>query len=104
LQIIEEENMLWDKGIINTSTPKCFLRAVLYYGKNFVLRGAQDHRELQISQFVRFTNHYEYTEFPAKNRSGGLAQLRVVHKKVPIYANPAAGERCHVYMLDKYLS
>jgi len=102
---IEEENMLWDKGILNTSTPKGFFRAVFYYnGKNFVLRGGQEHRELQISQIVRFTNRYEYTENASKNRSGGLAQLRVVHKKVPIYANPAAGERCHVYMLDKYLS
>ena len=37
---IEEENMLWDKGILNTSTPKGFFRAVFYYnGKNFVLRG-----------------------------------------------------------------
>jgi len=32
-----------------------------------------------------------------------LAQFCVANK-VPIYANPAAGERCHVYMLDKYLS
>ena len=102
---IEEENLLWDEGILNTSTPKGLFRAVLYYnGKNFVLRGGQEHRELQISQIVRFTNRYEYTENASKNRSGGLAQLHVVHKKVPIYANPAAGERCHVYMLDKYLS
>ena len=27
-----------------------------------------------------------------------------MHKKVPIYAYTAAGERCHVYLLDKYLS
>ena len=30
--------------------------------------------------------------------------MRVVHKKVPIYTNPTAGERCHVYLLDKYFS
>ena len=103
----EEENMLWDKGILNTVTPKGLFRAVFYYnGKNFVLRGGQEHRELQLSQIVRLTkpNRYEYTENASKNRSGGLAQLRVVHKKVPIYANPTAGERCHVYLLDKYLS
>ena len=57
-----------------------------------------------ISQIVRFSNpdRYEYTEIASKNRSGGLAQLRVAHKKVPIYENPAARERCHVYLLDKY--
>ena len=95
------------EGILNTATPKGLFRAVFYYnGKNVVLRGGQEHRELQISQIVRFTNptRYEYTENASKNRSGGLAQLRVVHKKVPIYANPGAGERCHVYLLDKYLS
>jgi len=42
-------------------------RAVFYYnGKNFVLRGGQEHRELQISQIVRFTNRYEYTENSSK--------------------------------------
>ena len=48
---VEEENMLWEKGILNTSTPRGLFRAVFYYnGKNFVLRGGQEHRELLISQ------------------------------------------------------
>ena len=68
-----------------------------------MLRGGQEHRELQLSQIVRFPNCYEYTENVSKNRSGGLAQLRVCHKGVPIYANPAAGQRCHVRLLDKYI-
>lgn len=104
---IEEENMLWDKDVLNTVTPKGLFRAVFYYnGKNFVLRGGQEHRKLQLSQIVRLTkpDRYKYTENASKNQSGRLAQLRVVHKKVPIYANPTAGERCHVYLLDKYLS
>ena len=37
---IEEENLLWDKSTLNTSTPKGLFRAVFYYNsKNFVLRG-----------------------------------------------------------------
>ena len=53
---IEEENMLWDKDILNTVTPKGLFRAVFHYnGKNFVLRGGQEHRELQLSQIVRLT-------------------------------------------------
>ena len=104
---VEEENMLLDKGILNTFSPKGLFRAVFYYnGKNFVLRGGQEHRKLQLSQTVNLTkqNQYEYAENASKNRSGGLAQLHVVHKKVPICANPTAGEHCHVYLLDKYFS
>ncbi len=45
---IEEENLLWEKGILNTTTPKGLFNAVFYYnGKNFILRGGQEHRELQ---------------------------------------------------------
>ena len=43
-------------------------------------------------------------KMPQKNRSWGLNQLQVTHKKVPIYSNPTAGQRCHVYILDQYLS
>ena len=35
----DEENLLWEKGILNTSTPKGLFRAVFFYnGKNFVAR------------------------------------------------------------------
>ena len=36
--------------------------------------------------------------------SGGLKELNVDNKVVQIYACPAAGERCLVYLLDLYLS
>ena len=104
---IQEENMLWSSGVVNTSTPKGLLRAMFYYnGKSFVLRGGQEHRDLKISQFTRLThpNRYVYTENSSKNRAGGLAQLRIEHKKVPIYMNAEAGDRCHVKLLDFYLS
>ena len=103
---IEEENMLWDKKILNTATPKGLFRIVFYYnGKNFILRGGQVHRNLHISQIVRFSDpdRYEYIKNSSKNRSGGLNHLQITHKKVPIYANVSAGERCHVHILDKYL-
>ena len=44
------------------------------------------------------------TENGSKNRSGGLFQLRVENKVVPIYTCKLLGERCHVYLLDKYIS
>ena len=49
-------------------------------------------------------DHYVYTENSSKNRSGGLAQLRVSNKVVPAYSMTDAGERCHVHILDTYYS
>ena len=37
------------------------------------------------------TDRYVYTENSSKNRSGGMAQMRVAHKVAPIYATPEAG-------------
>ena len=47
---------------------------------------------------------YIYTENASKNQSGGFAQLSVEHKVVPVYASTAGPERCHVQILDLYLS
>ena len=101
----DEENILWASGVLGLDTPRSLLNAVFYYnGKNFCLRGGQEHRDLKLSQFTREHDHYLYTENSSKNRQGGWAQLRLENKRVPIYANPKAGERCHVQILDRYIS
>ena len=103
----EEENRLWEKGVLGVSTPLGLLRAVFYCnGKNFCLRGGQEHRRLKISQLSRSSNpdRYVYTENGSKNHSGGFMQLRVENKVVPIYASKDFGDRCHVRLLDLYLS
>ena len=104
---ISEENRLWESGALNTDTPKGLLRAVFYYnGKCFCLRGGQEHRELAVSQLKRLHDpeRYLYTENASKNRPGGVGQLKLQHKSVSIVANPTVGNRCHVAVLDKYLS
>ncbi len=104
---VEEENSLWVNGVLNTNTPRGLLRAVFYYnGKNFILRGGQEHRDLKVSHLLRLKDpdRYIYTENTSKNRAGGLAQLRLEHKQVPVYASSSDGERCHVRLLDLYLS
>ena len=103
----EEENSLWDKQILNTCTPRGLLNAVFYYnGKNFVLHGGQEHRDLKLSMLTRLKDpdRYVYVENSSKNRGGGLGQLRLEHKKVPVYSCPSAGERCHVRLLDMCIS
>ena len=55
----------------------------------------------KLSQIKRYSapDRYVYTENSSKNRSGGMAQMRVAHKVVPIYSTPEAGVRCHVNIL-----
>jgi len=90
---VEEENLLWSKGVLDSRTLKGLLRTVFFYnGKNFTLRGGQEHRNLQISQLSRLyhPDRHIYTENSSKNRAGGLAQLRLEHKRIPIYSVPSA--------------
>ena len=99
----DEERQLWDAGVMGTSDPESLLRAVFLLQR----RDGQEHRCLKLSQFCSLTvpcNHYVYTENASRNRPGGLAQLRLENKTVPIYVNLDAGERCHVSLLDKYIS
>ena len=103
----EEENLLWQSNVLNCDDPVGLQRAVFYYnGKCFCLRGGQEHRELGVSQLKRLhdPDRYVYTERASKNRKGGMGQLRVEHKSVTIVANPSVGIRCHVSLLDKYIS
>ena len=44
-----------------------------------------------------------YTENSSKNQYGGVKQLHVKNKSVPIVAVPELGRRCHVFILDTYL-
>ena len=102
----DEENQLWDSGVIGTDSPRSLQNAVFYYnGKNFCLRGGEECRQLKISQIQRVhsPDGYIYHEFVSKNRQGTFWQLHLANKEVPIYACPTAGDRCHVRLLDLYL-
>ena len=102
----DEEEKLWNSGVLGSNNPKPLLRAVFYLnGRNFCLRGGEEQRNLKISQLQRLRNpdRYVYTENASKNRYGGLKQMRVKNKSVPILAVPESGSRCHVYILDTYL-
>ncbi len=103
----EGEKQLWESGASGTSTPHALLRAAFFLnGKNFCLRGRQEHRSLRLSQLKRYHNpdKYVYTKNASKNRQGGLRQLKVENKVVPILATPLAGHQYHVQILDRYIS
>ena len=104
---MDEEDLLWKSEVLNVGTPLGLLRAVFFYnGKCFCLRGGQEHRDLQLSQLKRLycPDRYMYYENTSKNRKGGLSELQLEHKSFPSYANPDAGVRCHVFLLDLYIS
>ena len=49
----EEENRLWELGILSAETPMSLLNAVFVLtGINLVLRGGQEHCGLKLSQFI----------------------------------------------------
>ena len=92
---------LYAKGI----TLCCFF----LNGKTFALHGGNEHRCLKISQIVcnippEGKVRYTYMENCSKNRAGGFNQLSVPNEVVHQYQDFEAGERCHINVLDKYLS
>ncbi len=72
------------------------------------LRGGDEHRRLQLSQFERKTDHFVYNENCSKNQSGMFKQMHLANKVVPFYCTcTVEGEnvemsRCHVHLLDMY--
>ena len=108
-----DEAQLWEKGVLRTDTPQGLLNCVFFYNrKNFCLRGGQEHRDLKLSQVKRevvtiegrHRSRYTYTEHGSKNRQKGLKQLHLDNKIVHQYETPESKERCHVAILDLYLS
>ena len=48
----EDEEKLWDSGVLNQNTPQGLLNCVFYLNvKNFCLCGGSEHREFKLSQF-----------------------------------------------------
>ena len=77
---------------------------MLYYNrKNFVFRGGQEHRDPKFSQLEPLIR-YVYTENASKNCGSGLGQLSLEHNHVPVYTSVTGGSKCHVELLDKYIS
>ena len=76
------------------------------------MRGGQEQRNLKISQLKRETivvngkelHSYVYQEFGSKNRQGNFSSLNLQNKIVRQHQNTTNPERCHVQILDKYLS
>ena len=107
------EEMLWECGVFSSDSPSGLLRAVFCYNRlKFVFDGGKEHRCLKISQLKfrnvpdpehpRKTIHcIDYAEHGSKNRPGGKNQF---NQEKEVVTNEGLGERCHVFLLELYLS
>ena len=81
---IEEEEILWEKGLLGEDSPKVLLDTMIYLhvcGVHFTLRRGQEHRSLQRNQLELVKpetdlSYLIYTENISKNNSGGLSHRK----------------------------
>ena len=101
---LEDENKLWSMGILGTHSPKSLLNTVFFYnGKNFMLRGVEEHFSLRFGQLVRRSApvRYTYFEHGSKNHQGGVADS--TDGKVVTVVQEQGGHS-HVTFLNFYMS
>ena len=102
----DEEEKLWSSGQLGSKTPRALQNAIFFLnGKNSCIRGGEEHRSIKTSQFQRLHDPecYIYHEFVSKNRPGTFRK-HVDAKVVPIYCQCEHTSRCHVHLLDLYIS
>ena len=113
---MEEEETLWKKGVMGLHSPVALQNATFFYcGIYFCLRGGVEHRDLTLNQFeLKEVPHptkqgktvkcITYTEHGSKNRQGLVHQVHLENKMVTHYTDPSLGERCFVYIFERYVS
>ena len=92
---VEEEELLWKKGMLGDATPQSLLDTIVYMnGLYFALRSGSEHRQLRFSppQIEVVEREGErpyllYTEDISKNHPGGLKGRKIRPKVVRHYAN-----------------
>ena len=100
-----DEEELWTK-VLDLDNRKGLLRAVFFCnGENFCLHGGQQQRNLNLNEKLLLSMEKKYTLMCIKkNRQGNFSSLNLQNKIVRQHQNTTNPERCHVQILDKYLS
>ena len=105
----QEEETLWQKGLLGDKDPQTLLDTIFYNGLYFALRSGREHRQLwlrpcQIQIIEKRERPYlKYTEDVSKNRPGGIKGRNVKPKIVVHHANTENPERCFVRLFKKYV-
>ena len=106
----DEEESLWQKGLLGDATPQSLLDTVVFYnGLYFALRSGKEHRQLrntpcQIELVERPGErpYLRYIEDLSKNHPGGLKGRKVAPKVVIHHANLDNPKRCFVRLFQHY--
>lgn len=112
-EVIEEshDQILWNKQLLGSDTPTQLVYTLVYlFGKNFALRGRDEHRRLQMSMIEEHYDDLEqrcfltYTENISKTSKGGIHDNKKEPKKTRAYENLLNPDRCIVQLYRKYLA
>lgn len=105
----EQENLLWEKGILGIHNGTSLLRTVFYLiGVHFGIRGGQEHRLLTKRNFsfhfdLDGKEYIQYTECQTKTNQGGIKHRKIEKHSARAYASTQP-ERCPVNVLKRYIS
>lgn len=110
----EEEDLMWQKGVLGTDTPQKLLGMLVYLlGLSCALRAGKEHRVLRaLDRNSQFSVHYDddgyryllYREdLCTKTNRGGIKHKKYTAKTVSVYParNPV---RCPMTILEFYMS
>ena len=105
----EEEEALWQKGVLGSSNPQSLVDTMLYMCRIFFALRSEEHRQLRFHQshiqLVERQLYLQYTEYISKNRQGGGLKNRKLKPKVVVrYANEQNSERCFIRLFKRYES
>ncbi|CAG2231101.1 unnamed protein product [Mytilus edulis] len=103
----EDEEILWSSGVFGQSNSTTLQYTVFYYAcKMFGLRGRDEHRNLQCSQFeLGEDGKGKYIRFIGRNNktfNGGLGHMKISNKDIKHYSND--GPRCMYNIFETYLN
>jgi hypothetical protein len=109
----EDEQLLWQSGVMSFETPQNLQNMIFYYiGLHFCLRGVQEQHDLKIQQIVRHpldvdlydsNTYYEYVELISKNNQHRFKDIHSKNKTTKVFAM-VGSTKCVVKMLDFYIS
>ena len=111
-EVVEEshEEILWSKNVLGSDNPKQLLYTLVFLiGKNFALRGRDEHRRLQMSNISKQRDQLSgreylmYVENFSKTTKGGLHDCKREPKRTKAFDNPKNKNRCIVQLYSKYI-
>ena len=104
----DNEEKLWNAGILGTETPKQLIKTLfLMVGKFFGLRGGHEHRNLEWGkditlQQTEIGEALIYINRSLKNNAGGLKERHVAPKQVKAFENLENPTRCLIKIYKLY--